>query len=90
MRIETKFSIGDKVSVSFMAEIENMQTGYVSGISIEVDVHGYVTTRYSVTIPYEFENMKHECLISAHEHELKKVASDENTGQVQPPMTRWR
>ena len=84
MKIETKFSIGDKVSISFMAEIENMQTGYVSGISIEVDVHGYVTTRYSVTIPYEFEGIKHECLISAHEHELKKVASDENTGQVQP------
>lgn len=84
MRIETKFSIGDEVSVSFMAEIENMQTGYVSGISIEIDVHGYVTTRYSVTIPYEFEGMKHECLISAHEHELKKVASDENTDRVQP------
>ena len=84
MEIETKFSIGDKVSISFMAEIENMQAGYVSGISIEVDVHGYVTTRYSVTIPYEFEGMKHECLISAYEYELKKVASDENTGQVQP------
>ena len=84
MRIETKFSIGDKVSISFMAEIENMQAGYVSGISIEVDVHGYVTTRYSVTIPYEFESMKHECLISAHEHELKKVKSDENTDEVQP------
>ena len=84
MRIETKFSIGDKVAVSFMAEIENMQTGYVSGIGIEIDVHGYVTTRYSVTIPYEFEGMKHECLTSAHEHELKKVGSDENTDQVQP------
>ena len=84
MKVETKFSIGDKVSISFMAEIENMQIGYVSGISIEVDVHGYVTTRYSVTIPYEFESMKHECLISAHEHELKKVASDENTDEVQP------
>lgn len=84
MRIETKFSIGDKVAVSFMAEIENMQTGYVSGISIEIDVHGYVATRYSVAIPYEFEGMKHECLISAHEHELKKVESDDNTDQVQP------
>ena len=84
MKIETKFSIGDKVSIYFMKEIKNMQTGYVSGISIEIDVHGYVTTRYSVTIPYEFEGMKHECLISAHEHELKKVASDENTDQVQP------
>lgn len=84
MRIETKFSIGDKVAVSFMAEIENMRAGYVSGISIEIDVHRYVTTRYSVTIPYEFEGMKHECLISAYEHELKKVKSDENTDQVQP------
>ena len=84
MKIETKFSIGDKVSISFMAEIENMQIGYVSGISIEIDVHGYVTTRYSVTIPYEFENMKHECLISAHEHELKKVESDDDQDQVQP------
>lgn len=63
MEIMTKFSIGSKVAVSSMAEIENMQTGYVSGISIEIDVHGYITTRYSVTIPYEFEGMKHECLI---------------------------
>ena len=84
MKIETKLSIGDKVSIYFMKEIKNMQTGYVSGIRIEIDVHGYVTTRYSVTIPYEFEGMKHECLISAHEYELKKVASDENTDQVQP------
>ena len=84
MEIITKFSIGSKVAVSFMAEIENMRAGYVSGISIEIDVHRYVTTRYSVTIPYEFEGVKHECLISAHEHELKKVASDENTDQVQP------
>ena len=84
MKIGTKFSIGDKVAVSFMAEIENMQIGYVLGISIEVDVHGYVTTRYSVTIPYEFEGIKHECLISAYEYELKKVKSDENTDQVQP------
>ena len=84
MKVETKFSIGDKVSISFMAEIENMQIGYVSGISIEVDVYGYVTTRYSVTIPYEFESMKHECLISAHELELKKVESNDDQDQVQP------
>ena len=84
MEIITKFSIGSKVAVSFMAEIENMQAGYVSGISIEIDVHGYVTTRYSVTIPYEFEGMKHECLISAHEHELKKVKSNHDQDQVQP------
>ena len=84
MEIITKFSIGSKVAVSFMAEIENMRAGYVSGISIEIDVHRYVTTRYSVTIPYEFEGMKHECLISAYEHELKKVKSDENTDEVQP------
>ena len=84
MEIITKFSIGDKVTVSFMAEIENMQIGYVSGISIEIDVHGYVTTRYSVTIPYEFEGMKHEYLISAHEHELKKSKSNDDQDQVQP------
>ena len=84
MEITTKFSIGDKVSIYFMKEIKNMQTGYVSGISIEIDVHRYVTTRYSVTIPYELEGMKHECLISAHEHELKKVENNENTDQVQP------
>ena len=84
MEIITKFSIGSKVAVSFMAEIENMQAGYVSGISIEIDVHGYVTTRYSVTIPYEFEGMKHECLISAHEHELKKVKGNDDQDQVQP------
>ena len=78
MEITTKLSIGDKVSIYFMKEIKNMQTGYVSGISIEIDVHGYVTTRYSVTIPYEFEGMKHECLISAHEHELKKVESNDD------------
>ena len=84
MEIITKFSIGSKVAVSFMAEIENMQAGYVSGISIEIDVHGYVTTRYSVTIPYEFEGMKHECLISAHEHELKKVKSNDDQDQIQP------
>ena len=84
MEIITKFSIGSKVVISFMTEIENMQIGYVSGISIEIDVHGYVTTRYSVTIPYEFEGMKHECLISAHEHELRKVGSNDNQDQVQP------
>ena len=84
MEITTKLSIGDKVSIYFMKEIKNMQTGYVSGISIEIDVHGYVTTRYSVTIPYELEGMKHECLISAHEHELKKVGSNDDQDQVQP------
>ena len=84
MEIITKFSIGSKVVISFMTEIENMQIGYVSGISIEIDVHGYVTTRYSVTIPYEFEGMKHECLISAHEHELRKVKSNDDQDQVQP------
>ena len=84
MEIITKFSIGSKVVISFMTEIENMQIGYVSGISIEIDVHGYVTTRYSVTIPYEFEGMKHECLISAHEHELRKVGSNDDQDQVQP------
>ena len=78
MEITTKLSIGDKVFIYFMKEIKNMQTGYVSGIRIEIDVHGYVTTRYSVTIPYEFEGMKHECLISAHEHELKKVESNDD------------
>lgn len=83
MRIETKFSIGDKVLATYFIGMGKPQIGCVSGISIEVDRYGHPTIKYHVTIPYDFNGVKHECITSSFEAELK-AAEDENNNQVQP------
>lgn len=88
MRIETKFSIGDKVVFADPLRKEyapplNLE-GYVHGIDIGIDNRANIAIEYFVRIPYMCNGKEHISYMTLLENELKKVASDEDTDQVQP------
>lgn len=88
MRIETKFSIGDKVVFADPLRKEYAPPlsfeGYVYGIDIGIDNWANIAIEYFVRIPYMRNGKEHISYMTLLENELKKVESNDDQDQVQP------